>query len=1518
MSSSLRAAPAPDNLAAQGAAAAELLLDEGVEAGTRIADPFKRAFSQALVDGLSAGLANPRGWMRNVLDGTGRIARNLNVEPEHGFVELVQNADDVGARTVRFAMSRRHGREVLVVHNGKRVEAPHVLGMTLALVSTKPDDASATGKFGIGLKTVTRLADSFQVHCAPYHFAVVDQRLSAVPSRRSMPKLFRVDAPDTLLALSLRDDYPDDGLAEWFERFGPESLLFMRSVRRLELRADDGTLLAAHELKRGRSRTVSLKLAGRRCNAEELELRDAHGENTWWRITVLRRPPSGVQRTDKATPAEAPFAVAYSSRPGTGRLFAGLPLAVGGSLPFSLNALFDTDAPRSDLLQGEWNKWVLDELAELSAAGAIRRLSASAATGWSAVPLQHELQGVLNAWLARRLTELVVSVQQRVREHGRLPCDGEHHDLNAYSAEEAALEPLIEDAQLVSLARGPVITRSMRDGDGRWRAVLDELEVTAWVTVRDAVAVFAWGSAFSPDGPWCVAFIDAALRAGLGDQLSKVSCLRLEDGSRLAPSRARAEGLLLGASIDGHSLSEHLGLIRPLDAAFLADEANAQNVRQWLQRDVGVRTRPTAEDALVALSTRSTEMPLPLDDQGLLLLREALRSVAAGRAASLAVNIGRRVLVDGRTYHRGRWHNEPVRPSAAYVPSTIDTGQDTWAKAAGETAALKWVHPRYARDLRPKRPRRRHDSVDPAEARQQRATAAAERRGVLSLFHDLGAETAPRLKTRPQNDSRYGVSATKVRFSNLTVDQREALGGDTSVTGLRDDRVSPDLEAVVADIAKAKVPEARLRARALLTSLSRAWPRLYAQHETCEAVHAYGTMQHVANVPSTWIGRAAAARWMTNELGHRKPPRELAVRTMAFEAIFGDAPRLYAHGLGPRDLDAHAVRGFRFMREPRASTLIGRLEELRDQELRGKRIEPAAVTRCYLALSEAAPPPDVRRRRLDDMTLTAVQKRFKGTSASSSGLVRSTGGWRAPGEVLLGRPIFKRRGNFVANDAAALWRVLDIHPPSVGACAKVLDEVAASGVLAADDVGVLIETYRYLATQAEGGVAMSSGLRAVPLWNGSSWTRTRPAFAVADPALQVDLATRVHVWYPPVRVSELINLLKPMKVTYLDEATFRPLGINSGSLAAGSALQNRFHEAAAHLSDWLALTDAELHDKVADLPELRSARVAVNSGLHVEIPIPGYETETVRRQAHAQRLPGGLLFAFARAELLNDGEVVGRLLAHLLDVEDRAQVVLAHGWLLALESVDRDEAIRGLQLATPSGAEQPGGKTPPPSPGKSTVETKTKPDPDTPPPDPEPAPESRPPPPELSPRHLKRLSDITVDALWSDGEGVPGGGGGGGSGGGGLKPPQPPGPPGVPPAPGAGPASWTPEQRETLGFRLLARELKNRYGVHLTDTRKQSNVGADAVDEDGRFYELKAHAGELPDSVGLEPSEFLRAQEQKNRFILAVVAGLEDGYAATVRLVADPLRRLRWEPDVDIQVHGLTKVRWAPKGDLEA
>src|SRR3954452_19540865 len=48
-------------VAARGRAAAERLLDEGVEIGPDIDDPLRQGFADALVDGLAAGLAEPRG-----------------------------------------------------------------------------------------------------------------------------------------------------------------------------------------------------------------------------------------------------------------------------------------------------------------------------------------------------------------------------------------------------------------------------------------------------------------------------------------------------------------------------------------------------------------------------------------------------------------------------------------------------------------------------------------------------------------------------------------------------------------------------------------------------------------------------------------------------------------------------------------------------------------------------------------------------------------------------------------------------------------------------------------------------------------------------------------------------------------------------------------------------------------------------------------------------------------------------------------------------------------------------------------------------------------------------------------------------------------------------------------------------------------------------------------------------------------------------------------------------------------
>lgn len=66
--------------------------------------------------------------------------------------------------------------------------------------------------------------------------------------------------------------------------------------------------------------------------------------------------------------------------------------------------------------------------------------------------------------------------------------------------------------------------------------------------------------------------------------------------------------------------------------------------------------------------------------------------------------------------------------------------------------------------------------------------------------------------------------------------------------------------------------------------------------------------------------------------------------------------------------------------------------------------------------------------------------------------------------------------------------------------------------------------------------------------------------------------------------------------------------------------------------------------------------------------------------------------------------------------------------------------------------------------------------------------------------------------------------------------------------------------------------------TELRDLRAQHCLGADAVDELARFYELKTYGGAEPDTIQLTPAEFQRAIESDD-FFLVVVSGLEAGAA---------------------------------------
>ena len=103
----------------------------------------------------------------------------------------------------------------------------------------------------------------------------------------------------------------------------------------------------------------------------------------------------------------------------------------------------------------------------------------------------------------------------------------------------------------------------------------------------------------------------------------------------------------------------------------------------------------------------------------------------------------------------------------------------------------------------------------------------------------------------------------------------------------------------------------------------------------------------------------------------------------------------------------------------------------------------------------------------------------------------------------------------------------------------------------------------------------------------------------------------------------------------------------------------------------------------------------------------------------------------------------------------------------------------------------------------------------------------------------------------------------------------------------------------------LLRKLLSSDHDDIADLRAQRGVGADAIDEMKRFYELKISAGAEPDQVTLTSAEVKRASSTPN-FFLVVVSGIEGVDARPkVRVIVDPLSQLQPTESGSIALSGV-------------
>lgn len=1431
------------------------------------------------------------GMVGALLDGGNEIARQLNADAFQGFREIVQNADDLGASNVRVGVRTARGkRRLLIVHDGAPVELMHVLPMIYPSISTKRNKARAKGRFGVGLKTLSRLGSGLTVHSAPYHFTARDNFAVRTTAARAITGFYD-PTQDTLITLDLEDDVEPDFLDEAFRSWSATELLFLDAVRRVTVwDLDAAELKFAFELApHGDTSLVRLRLTGDLNDVEE-ERFNVSGR-TWVRFSADVAVPAGLERARKATDPTTRISIALpEDGDAQGRVYIALPTRILTGVAFSLDAQFNPATSREELSNDKWNRWLVQVVTDFAGALTIELLRAGSPLAWFLAPVGAATNST-SEWLNERFRIGWAKAVKAIAVEPHLLAPVPFAPLSAISYAESDVDDLLDAADHLAVTGMPMLPATLRDSRGRWRHVVESLGVSRRITLAAALRAAASELQDKP-AAWLAELARRCLDAGDYRLLLETPWVPLASGgcAQPQPRDEAPELLVLGAS--DNALAARHGLFRMVHSA-LRDDA-FEELLEWLKVDANLVERPDGEDILGAFAARFSDHPIDISREELVELRDLFASAPERGIEDLGARVGDALRIEAFRFEAtpagtSRQVRERAPPGKVYLPRSIEDETGGWSSAAGETPGLLWAAPGYA-------------EVFKVTARRGRDAATRRVRGAKAFLTLLGARTAPRLQPVE--------TPVDANLPALQASARRVVG---RVAGfLREDYISPDLDRVLADVmstpgsARGRTRRRRRgssdeRGVALFRCLTANWRELQT-YSTADVVRASGYGGVLTSVPATWVARLAQLDWLVNEAGRLTRPMNLMIPTRIARAIEGD-PARFAAGLDERDAAEPLATLLRMKVDPRASELVTAIEARRHNPGEGA----ADLMKIYRALSaycpQAAgiPSPDAR---VGDLTVGSLRAKF-GINRSRRGLIaglvtnKGGDGWYAPTGVHSGKDIFHGRVPFVVSDRelGSLWRALNITSPEVGDCVRELELIARDPPGTYGEA-LLIDIYRHLDTLVSERLpaAERRQLASLPLLVGDRWATTRPIYLSEHHRAEV---ASLAVWSPPCAPGTIPNFVAAagVEVLQVDDA---PL---SQVFGAGEDLQARFESALRILRSDLARDDAQSYRALE--PWSRLERLSINvhgiDGLVVrarpsqERPLP------MIVRAHAE--VGGSALHVESESVVGRAEFGGAAIARFGAPERHREIALAWGsaWSVSLDEPrsaaielageETKQALDELDLQFERQKSMPGRRR---VRGSAT------------------APGQAGPPPKVEVRQLKDLPDeVEFTVLLRDGAADA--------------------PKGFRDRPKAELRSepktrskreardleqaedrasvtahrqYDSAQLQAQGWAYLQAAIEDG-DIVVTDLQKERGVGADGTIDWKTFFEMKSFPREAPSSVTLTAMEFQRARDAKGSFFLVVVSGLERGFETELHVYADPLRTLAWSTQGSVSVSGL-------------
>ncbi len=1465
----------PDTMQ-QAVAAADALFHQ--PKSTPPFEPSSPLEAKAAVERFAHLFANAPGVFKAALDGAREGAETLSHDRLQGISELVQNADDAGATRVLVALNDDY---LTVTHDGRLANLKDVLALATPWLTTKRDDALATGRFGIGLMTLRSISHTLEVYSGPYAMQLGAPTLSWIGSTPA--ETSSGVARSTVLRLPLSAGALDRSeLEEWFERWDDTALLFCSNVCAVDI------AIAGEEV-----RSLHLEwedIADDRADAGPPRTRRRRARSRDGRSWILHmaefKSPEGVARLGKVTGGKTRLSVALPAKgPEGGYIYAGLPLA-RTHLPFRVNAQFDPTTDRQDLASTKWNRALYPLICALWKSAMLELFEADPVAGWLSVPLPLADGVASDGQVGRLERELLDAARNELSREVRLTIRGESRPLSEVAAEVPALTGVLTEQEIASLASvAASLPRDARDPQERWRAVLEDWRSPASLPpLVDVPAALPLLSDPSRSPAATIALVAAGLEAELEDELSELPVVVLEDGRRIARPAEGDPVLLVSGRPAG--LADRLGLACRLHPAHLEATTPAAAVLGWLDECGAVCRDPGAMavlERLAMVGQSGNALETALTDDQVSALREAFENLDPDDWGRFSDGVGLAVRFRAHAYDEsGKRQELEALAAEAYLPKQIDKEKQSFAAAAGRAPGLVWLDGSYAKILRSRKGRKGL--------------------GALRFLRLLGAETAPRLRPHVDLERRYvnerkrGLPAFVRNGPVARATALHAIGSSYTL----EDKESPDLVSVLQSIGRERrATRRRARAAALLAALGRAWDRLEEDATAEAADDNYGWVPK-GEVRAFWLWQASSIAWLDGADRLPHPPATLRRRTPGTIAVHGPEAPGYLHP----ELHDHRVdilSSVGVAGDPDTGTLARRLRGLRDEEPMddGTRAHAAALYRTL----------DGRLRDSTHLQGDLAPMQIRAEFAEGSGLVLTNVGWRSPGDVLLGNPVFGERRAFapVRQEAAKLWDTLKVRRPTVSDYLDVLAEVARGRQAPeGEDLAIMIECLRFLAQTAK-TAALPDRTRRLAVWTTQGWVRKRPVYAVEDLPLADGLADRIPVWLPGGEVSQFKSLLEPFRLNWVSTGTAEVVGARPAVL--DEAATSLFREAASHLKEDLVRNEPALAYRMANSwDRLSSLDVQLDPVLQVRvIGVGGEGGEVVDVSAWADLEGGRLLLRESTG--LTAVDAGGRAIASLFGSEPRR---VAHAWLAAcaLAGAGRkaveirlaqeraaaqdkviDEELGRLaahiaqkQAAAKSAAEDgrpsksqkgPGGTAPPaPSPrpglidpGRYDLKRHDRRDPGGAKPGPAAArPSTKRSPPKPLPTRASPARSVTP------------------------------------------PPAHTQIDKEAVGLALL-RKVLAADDNEIKDIRGARGAGADAVDLEGRPYELKVYSGAEPDEVTLEGSQIERAATTPG-FFLVVVSNLEgQNPEPRVRIVLDPLAQLKPSERTSMPFSGIRSSR---------